>query len=711
VDLSEQPAPEPVRQRPRRHRSAWSIRFTPAGLLLLVLFNLVILGVLAWPLFALRWGGATPAWLAPVFTRQALVFPTASATASSTPSQTLTSTSLPPTATPSLEAAQATSTPFVFLNTGLMVLSLTEGDRAHLFAYQPEISEDGMGLPLTRLTNGPWDDTQPVFSPDGKNLAFASNRNGYWDIYFLELSTGLVTRLTDSPEYDGFPTWSPDGLWLAYESYVDENLEIFIRSVDLSQPPIRLTSHPAADLSPAWSPDGRRIAFISTRSGSSEVWVANLDQADESLFQNISQSAGGNESHPAWSPDGNALAWASVEAGLHKIYLWRQPLPDEKPRVIGSGDWPVWSPQGDTILTALYDPNQHYLTAYPLGRPGIVLPPLTLPGFIMGLDWGEATSLTPWDEFYKQVSLVTPTPLYNPALTPAPDLPPGRYGVVLLDGVQAPEPYLHDLVNESFEALRSQVSTRLGWDFLSSLDNAYVPLTTVLDPGMSGDWLYTGRAFQVVTVPLNAGWMAVVREDYGDQTYWRVYVRARYQDGSAGTPLRNQPWDFGLRFSGDTDAYEMGGSPQAVIPPGYWLDFTQFAAAFGWERLPALPIWRASYPAARFSEFALTDGLDWRSAMLELYPPEVLIVPSPIIPPTRTLTPTPRWYQSPTPTFTPTLRPTFTPDNPTPSFTATQTSTPISSPTRRPTLTPTPTSSTTLSPENGLGTITPTLTP
>ena len=682
------PAPETPRQHPRRRRSTWSLRVTPAGLLLLVLFNLLILGVLAWPLIQMKLRGSFPAWLSPVFTRQAMVLPSATASSTASPSLTLTPTELLPSATPTPEVTQATPTPLAFLQKGLMILSLTEGEHAHLFAYQPEISETSLGLPLTRLTNGPWDDMQPVFSPDGNKLAFVSNRNGYWDIYFLELSTGLVARLTDSPEYDGSPTFSPDGLWIAYESYVDENLEIFIRSVDLAQPPIRLTSHAAADYSPAWSSDGRKIAFISTRSGTPEVWVADLDQADESLFQNVSQNAAGIESHPAWSPDGTTLAWASVENGFHKIYLWNQTEPGQPARVLGSGDWPAWNPAGDIVLTALFAPNKHYLTAYPVSLSGLVLPPLDLPGFVMGLDWSDMNGPLPLNEYYKQAAQVTPTPLWIPALTPAPDMPKGRYGVVSLEGVQAPEPFLHDLVNESFQALRSRASSLLGWDFLSSLDNAYVPLTTPLDPGMAGDWLYTGRAFQVITVPLSVGWMAVVREDFGDQTYWRVYVRVRFQDGSAGVPLYAQPWDFSSRFSGDTDAYEMGGSNQPAIPPGYWLDFTQLAAAYSWERLPALPIWRASFPAARFSEFVLTNGLDWRSAMLELYPPEALLASTPIVPPTRTLTPTPRWYQSPTPTFTATFRPTLTPIIPTLAPTVTQTHTPVPSATHRPSLTP-----------------------
>jgi hypothetical protein len=53
--------------------------------------------------------------------------------------------------------------------------------------------------------------------------------------------------------------------------------------------------------------------------------------------------------------------------------------------------------------------------------------------------------------------------------------------------------------------------------------------------------------------------------------------------------------------------------------------------------------------------------LDWRIAMLQLYPPEILITPTMVIPPTRTPTRTPLWYVPPTSTRTPTIRPTTTP--------------------------------------------------
>jgi hypothetical protein len=245
----------------------------------------------------------------------------------------------------------------------------------------------------------------------------------------------------------------------------------------------------------------------------------------------------------------------------------------------------------------------------------------------------------------------------------------------------------------------------LGWDYLATLENAYVPLTAALPPGQGDDWLYTGRAIAVNSLPINAGWMVVVREEYAGEVYWRIYLRARYQDGSTGMPLKSYPWDFMVRFENDTNAYEQGGKMTSEIPSGYWVDLTAQAQLFGWQRLPALPNWRSAFPAARFNEFVYMDGRDWRQAMLEIYPPEVLITPSPIIPPTFTPTLTSRWYISPTPTSTLTPRPTLTPLPATPTRTPTPTFLPSQTP--RPTATVTPS----LSPTRRSTTSTPTRAP
>jgi len=662
----------------RSHRRVgWTIRITPSGILFLTLINLVVVGGLA--LAISRYFRSSN-----LFQPQNSAIPTEvliTQTSTASPSSTITATDQPTltsTSQPTFTAKPATSSPqpisTLTLNQGLIVLALDEGANIHLFAYQPEETGAGQPLPLTRLTYGPWDDIEPAISPDGKTVAFASNRSGYWDIYQLDLGSGGITRLTDSLSYEGAPAWSPDNKWLVYETYTNDNLELQIQSVVSPDEMIRLTNNAAADFSPTWSPGGRQIAFVSNQSGEDEIWLADLDRSEDQRFLNISQNPTGEDTHPAWSPDGTALAWVSEQDGVRNLLVEKfpadgvmdtAPIPSDR-KNLGSGDWPVWSTDGQTILTILQTPNNFYLSAYPAYQPGLALPTMELPGTVYGLTWGSISLASSIQTIYEQAAQITPTPLYVPLLSTLPSENGGRYQLSPLSGVQAPFPNLHDLTDESFQALRAQIAKLTGWDFLASLDNAYVPLTSPLDPGMGNDWLYTGRAFTVNSLPLNAGWMAVIRENYGIETYWRIYIRSLYQDGSSGIPLHDQPWDFNARYGGDTTTYEQGGSEQISIPPGYWIDFTAQAHAFGWDRLPSLVTWRASVPAARFNEFVSSGGNDWRSAMLELFPPEAMITPTAVIPPTRTPTPTLRWYVSPTPTTSPTPRPTFTPGPATP---------------------------------------------
>ncbi len=533
---------------------------------------------------------------------------------------------------------------------GLVVFSMQENRHANLFLYHPGF------LPLTRITNGQWDDIHPALSPDGQQLAFSSNRAGSWDLYSFDLETANLRQITEFPGYKGAPSWSPDGQFIAYEGIVDDNLEIFIIRSDGSQDPIQLTDDPASDHSPAWSPGGHQIAFVSTRSGESEIWISNLQQADE-RFVNISNRPYSPDHHPTWSDDGTQLAWASVENGLHHLITWA--IGENNPQVIaGGGDWPVFSPDGSTLLSVLDAPNNQYITAYPVGSHGLVsLPPAALPGRVLGLDWGEIQLARPLPAKFSAAAAVTPEPLWFPTSQSNVDSPSGRAVLVPLVDVDAPDPRLLDEVNDSFEALRSFTAGELGWDLLASLENAYVSITSPLPPGLTDDWLYTGRAFAVTTSPVQAGWIVLVREDFGTQTYWRMYVRARFQDGSQGLPLKEVPFNLNARYSGDPSVYEQGGKLMDSIPGGYWVDFTDIALRFDWERQPALLNWRAFYQAARFNKFVLSGGLEWRTAMLNMYPVEALISPSPITPVTPSATPS----RTPTPTITPTSTTTPTP--------------------------------------------------
>ncbi len=603
----------------------------------------------------------------------------------------------PDTATPSPSPSQQPETSKLLagaefsVDEGVIFLAMNEGGRHHLFAYHPQ------NLPFTRLTSGNWDDIHPAISPDGTRLAFASNRDGVWDLYMLEVFTGKTSRLTNSPEYDGAPSWSSDGQYLVYESYTTTlttlppkegqeqltatppvtltipNMEIFIRPVGsdvADQAVLRLTDDPAADFTPAWSPSGRHIAFVSNRSGENEIWLADLDRIED-RFRNLSQNPKANDAHPVWDSAGRRLAWSAQMEGFQNILLIDVSQSGTAASAIGAGDWPAWSPSNDILVTPLSSPNRAYLTAYQSNGTGLVLPALPLLGSLSGLCWGSKALPQPLPSVLNQAARSLPTPPYQDILTPITEIPSGRMRVVSLDDVQAPYPLLHDRADESFIALRNELSRRLGWDFLSVLQNAYVPLTSPLFPGLLNDWLYTGRAIELNTAPVNAGWMVFTREDFGPSTYWRVFLRTRFQDGTQGIPLEQAPWDLNARYQGDPRFYEQGGAPVLGIPSGYWLDFTELASSYGWERLPALSTWRSALPAARLNEFVLTGGLDWFSAMVEVYPVDAVYTPTPIQPPTFTPTITRRPTLTPTPTRTP-----FPTRTPTVTRTATITRTP-----------------------------------
>jgi TolB protein len=551
----------------------------------------------------------------------------------------------------------------------LIILSIEENGFAHLFAYQPE------SLPMTRITSGNWNDITPALSPNREQLAFASDRNGFWDLYVLDLQNGEIDQITDTNDYDSAPSWSPDGQWLVFETYLDDSLEIaLISPADINQSPIRLTENAASDHSPVWAPDGRHIAFVSSRGGDSDVWLADLDLAGDDRYQNLSNTPNASENYPVWNYDGSQLLWASISQtlGFSGIYIWQADAPTRTARWVGDGNIGTWNEAGDQIIAVRDGPNQQYLTSYDL-EGNLLLASIPLYGRVRGIVWGDTKLSNPLPESFAQAAAVTPTAPWAPAVTPASDVPNKRWYLVSLASVDAPYPQLHDLVDESFSALRVRVLDETGWDVLASLENAFVPITTSLDPGYEQDWLYTGRAFAINSLMANAGWMVALREDVGAQTYWRIYVRSTVQDGSMGEPIHNAPWDLSARYDLDPLTYEQGGR-YAPVPPGYWVDVTSLALTYGWERLPSLPNWRTYYGGTRFTEFALTGGLDWYSAMLELYPAEALVTPTRVLPPT--LTPTR------TPTSTPTPRPTRTPRNtPTPSSTPTITTTPPPTPT------------------------------
>jgi TolB protein len=470
-----------------------------------------------------------------------------------------------------------------------------------------------------RILNDGVDDRDPSWSSDGTKLAFASRRDGNYEVYIYELVTQVISRITYDLSFQANPRWSNDGLWLAYESYQGNNLDVYAVPIDGSDAPVRITDHAAPDFAPVWSPDGRQIAFVSWRDGNQDIYIFNLDTLETT---NFTATPGRNEDNPSWSPDGDTLAFSAVDLGRETIYI--QPITGGAAQLIGRGRTPSWSPDGGTLVFAVDadDKSQTYLYAVPIGREGgISTEILAVPFGAADPVWSREI-LPPALVNSGGLPLAVTDALYIEQEEAFTTGAPYRLNALL--DVDAPSPYLSDRVNDSFNALRVRVLEETGTDYLTNLEDAWWDLERLPEPGVERrNWHMTGRAFSITRAGI-LGFPApleIVREDTDTETYWRVYLRVaeEAQSGNLGEPLRRIPWDFLSRSQGDVEAYNQGGRLKPEIPTGYYVDFTQLAADYGWLPRFAGTDWRANSNSINYWMFWKPENLDWYTAMLEIH--------------------------------------------------------------------------------------------
>jgi TolB protein len=538
------------------------------------------------------------------------------------PTATANAGSNPHPATPTTAVEQLLTpwpTPDPLAASGTMAFSLRHNGNSDIYVLTL-----GQAQPI-RLSNHPAEDRNPAWSPDGRQLAFASNRAGSWNIYVLDLPTGELRRVTQGDAFDDHPSWSPDGQWLVYESFEQQNLDIYITRAHGESTPIRLTQHPAADFEPAWSPDGRHIAFTSLRTGNKDIFIMSLDAVSEEALLNVTATPNGYEERPVFSPDGRYLAYSDSSTGFDLIYAL--PLADYRPAgpplSVGQGRYPTWSADSRSLAYVHHAGRRHYLIAASLDAWSVAPQVFSSEQFLSHLSWSPV-SLMP--AHFNQVAQESSQekPLFVEDLSDR--QASGAPYLLRRLAVNAPAPYLNDRVDQSFVALRQRLIAEAGWDFLGQVDNMFEQLDTRPQPGLSKQtWNKAGRAFDFYfRHALSADpHVEVVREDRGNETYWRVYLKTARQDGSQGEPLRDLPWDFGARFGFEPRYYDQGGKQKDDLPTGYYVDFTALAADYGWQRVPASENWRTYFPAIRFWHFhnRQADGryLTWEEAMLEIY--------------------------------------------------------------------------------------------
>jgi len=532
----------------------------------------------------------------------------------------------------------------------LIAFETTRDGNAEIYLLDAESGK------LTNLTRHSAEDRAPAWRPDGGALALESHRDGNWEIYVLDLTSGALTRLTDDPAYDGAPAWSPDGTQIAFESYRDGNLEIYVTPAAGGQPR-RLTEDKAGDYGPAWSPDGQSIAFTSWRDGNKEVYLLPAAGGDA---VNLTQNPADDES-PAWSPHGESLAFVSwrdvdIKTGNRNAEIYQMPtiglLAQGQGISTGAAErltdnpWPDLDPTWDAagrLVWAAYDPGPPFETYDPY-RPGdyhLYQKIEDKPVRLTETDWDDRQPAPAPAQVVSIERLLAQLPPEPPMPTPLPSLAPDMLAqVVEMPSILAAgQPILvSELVSSSLVAWQQALIEASGYDLLRQTLGSWRNIDQVRRKAMyTYDYGYLSwhKAGRALDLPLEykvdgIDQMLLVREDLGETTTWRMYLRAARQDGSQGEPLKGNPWQYWWRIvqAEEPKAYDAGGK-RLSIPASYYVDVTEIAKRHGWERIAAYAIegdyhWHTDSNGTEYWHYERTDRLLWWDAMLQIYPLEKL---------------------------------------------------------------------------------------
>lgn len=496
-----------------------------------------------------------------------------------------------------------------------------------IFALSPHSGD------LRQLTNTPFDDTDPAFSSDGTQLAFASRRDGNWDVFVMDLRSGQETRLTTSPHYDGAPTWRPDGQAIAYESYQSGNLDIWQVVLAGGEPTNLTANSEAGDFGPAYSPTRPVIAFSSWRSGNKDLLLLNPDSGKVTPLT-ASPVA---EEWPAWHPDGQTLAFVTDNLGDREVYtlsVLEPPAaggPTEHVTWLGRTDGPAFSPTGDSIAAVFHrwDGDQLTLTV-PQAKHQLPTQLSQIASIQGRLTWHPQAVI--FGDPLGSLADSGDSPLYHEEITRNDDSAGEPYNMVRQNDITAGTPWLADTVDDSFQAWRQRLRREVGYDFLQKLSDAARDVASRTETSQYASWHKSGRAVDTLFDYYIDGELAheIVKEEYGGETYWRVYLRCVDQSGRCGRPLTANPWNYSARAR-TTLAPDQGGVEKQNVS-GYYVDMTALAREYGWERISSYDdkdySWTWNFLAFEYWHYQKrlenSGAANWYQAMQQVYPQDTL---------------------------------------------------------------------------------------
>lgn len=215
------------------------------------------------------------------------------------------------------------------------------------------------------LVSHPATESRPLFSPDGRYLAFVSTRTGNGDVYVLSLDGGELRRLTFDDGLDQLDGWGPDSRWIYFSSTSRDIAgmnDVFRVALEGGTPMPVSADRYVNEFFAAPSPAGGSLAVSARGISSGQWWRRGSSHIDQSeiwlvreggsapVYQRVTEG-GARESWPLWSPDGRTLLYVSDRGGAQNV--WARPLDGEPRRLTdfqeGRVLWPSLARDGRTL--------------------------------------------------------------------------------------------------------------------------------------------------------------------------------------------------------------------------------------------------------------------------------------------------------------------------------------------------------------------------
>jgi eukaryotic-like serine/threonine-protein kinase len=246
-----------------------------------------------------------------------------------------------------------------------------------LFSSKPAFNFQGMEISKLTQTGKA---SGVAVSPDGQYVVYVLRDGEKQSLMVRQVATGSDIPVVP-PEivtYYGL-TFSPDGQYIYFTASSKENnfFSSLYKMPILGGTPTQIIRD--IDTGPAFSPDAKRFAFLrgQPERGHVGLLLANSDGTGEHILADKPGAAiPTNMQRPAWSPDGKTIVYALYEPSNRQTLYAVSPV-DGSIRVLFTTHeelgQPIWLPDGSSLLVVIRERGassrgQIWTVSYPSGE-------------------------------------------------------------------------------------------------------------------------------------------------------------------------------------------------------------------------------------------------------------------------------------------------------------------------------------------------------